>query len=626
MADWNGFKKNGTTYTPNDSTARGWIGTLSNLTTTVKTNIVAAINELVTSISTINGKIPSGASSSNKMATASDVAGKVGWSDAEKYVGYNICPYPYNGTRQLIGTDGTITDNAEYYLSDFVDVDGISSVKVSVGSATGSLAFRIATYDSSKNFIERIGLQPTSLTPVTQALGSTVKYVRFCFEDTSSKNYTQHMVVNSELSNLPYTPYIPNNTELMTWEANAKTGVHQLLNNEGVSGTYATVTITTLANKSFTVNGTAGGNNASYQLMRVTLPKGRYTLSKTGRNDGYYQVVNDAESQELYAAGVNDALIDLSEDTVLKIRFRMLSGAVFNNETFNPLLKLEDDPINTPAPYAMTNEELTNKMFPRSEQAVLGAHNNIIREEGSITRHGVTFTVNADETVTANNTATAEARLEYGYIIYNPGDSLEISGVTNGSYQTYYIGYVFKNEQHQYISEDSVYNGKKVITVPANTKYIVIYCVVQNGYSANNVLFSPLVKFSDDSNDIFSKSSPSNAELAVLLRVEETDVITENEHITLDSSIKKVYTYGRIAYARVRFTLDANSGTGTNVLFKLPHPALATYPLLPITMRSSPFAVVTDCSPYIDGINVVLLGYDLPAGTYDMTFSYIIDL
>ena len=49
------------------------IGALSSLTTTVKTNIVNAINELVTAITGINSKIPNTASSSNQLVTASDV-------------------------------------------------------------------------------------------------------------------------------------------------------------------------------------------------------------------------------------------------------------------------------------------------------------------------------------------------------------------------------------------------------------------------------------------------------------------------------------------------------------------------------------------------------------------------
>ena len=48
MADWNGFKKNGTTYIPNDATARE-------------------------RISTIEGKIPNGTTSSNPLVAAARV-------------------------------------------------------------------------------------------------------------------------------------------------------------------------------------------------------------------------------------------------------------------------------------------------------------------------------------------------------------------------------------------------------------------------------------------------------------------------------------------------------------------------------------------------------------------------
>ena len=62
--DWNGFKKGGDTFIPNDSTSRTAIGTLTNLLTTAKNNLVAAINELFTN--------------------------KVSWDDATNYVGKNL--------------------------------------------------------------------------------------------------------------------------------------------------------------------------------------------------------------------------------------------------------------------------------------------------------------------------------------------------------------------------------------------------------------------------------------------------------------------------------------------------------------------------------------------------------
>ena len=64
------------------------IGALSSLTTTVKTNIVNAINELVTAITGINSKIPNTASSSNQLVTASDVDLGLSISDGKLCVRY----------------------------------------------------------------------------------------------------------------------------------------------------------------------------------------------------------------------------------------------------------------------------------------------------------------------------------------------------------------------------------------------------------------------------------------------------------------------------------------------------------------------------------------------------------
>ncbi len=64
------------------------IGALSSLTTTVKTNIVNAINELVTAITGINSKIPNTASSSNQLVTASDVDLGLSISDGKLCVKY----------------------------------------------------------------------------------------------------------------------------------------------------------------------------------------------------------------------------------------------------------------------------------------------------------------------------------------------------------------------------------------------------------------------------------------------------------------------------------------------------------------------------------------------------------
>ena len=81
MADIKGIELASDIYGLEDETARNKtetntsaIGTLANLLTTVKTNIVAAINEIFESVATIISLIPSTASSTNKLVTADTVA------------------------------------------------------------------------------------------------------------------------------------------------------------------------------------------------------------------------------------------------------------------------------------------------------------------------------------------------------------------------------------------------------------------------------------------------------------------------------------------------------------------------------------------------------------------------
>lgn len=81
MADIKGIELASDIYGLEDETARNKtetntsaIGTLADLLTTVKTNIVAAINEIFESVATIISLIPSTASLTNKLVTADTVA------------------------------------------------------------------------------------------------------------------------------------------------------------------------------------------------------------------------------------------------------------------------------------------------------------------------------------------------------------------------------------------------------------------------------------------------------------------------------------------------------------------------------------------------------------------------
>lgn len=146
-----------------------------------------------------------------------------------------------------------------------------------------------------------------------------------------------------------------------------------------------------------------------------------------------------------------------------------------------------------------------------------GAKNRLnVFATASQTINGVTWTINADGTVTANNTATANSFL---YLIPNNsniafGEETFISGCpAGGSASTYEIQVAMQGgtTYHDYG------NGE---FIPYNYVYRYFVCCVRNGYTANNLIFRPMIcdTWKYVITPVFVPYSPTNAELAALIR------------------------------------------------------------------------------------------------------------
>lgn len=115
------------------------------------------------------------------------------------------------------------------------------------------------------------------------------------------------------------------------------------------------------------------------------------------------------------------------------------------------------------------------------------------------TINGVTFTNNEDGTITANGTASADARLD---LVSHSGETTSFSGLDvyskliysgcpdGGSNSTYGI-------QNTWVSNDFTDNGNGGITNTTDTKYDGYYrfgyaIIIRQGYTANNLVFKPM--------------------------------------------------------------------------------------------------------------------------------------
>lgn len=156
----------------------------------------------------------------------------------------------------------------------------------------------------------------------------------------------------------------------------------------------------------------------------------------------------------------------------------------------------------------------------RSEIAALindGAKNRLnVFATASQTINGITWTINADGTVTANGTATANSFLYLIDVNANIafGEETVISGCpAGGSASTYEIQVAMQGgtTYHDYG------NGEYI---PFDYVYRYFVCCVRNGYTANNLIFRPMICDSWKYNltPVFVPYSPTNAEIMSIIR------------------------------------------------------------------------------------------------------------
>lgn len=146
-----------------------------------------------------------------------------------------------------------------------------------------------------------------------------------------------------------------------------------------------------------------------------------------------------------------------------------------------------------------------------------GAKNHLnVFATASQTISGIDWTINADGSVTANGTATANSFL---YLIPNNtniayGDTTHISGCpAGGSASTYEI-------QVSQTGGTTYHDYGDGEIIPHDYVYRYFVCCVRSGYTANNLIFRPMIcdLWKYLITPVFVPYSPTNAELAALIR------------------------------------------------------------------------------------------------------------
>lgn len=148
------------------------------------------------------------------------------------------------------------------------------------------------------------------------------------------------------------------------------------------------------------------------------------------------------------------------------------------------------------------------------------------------TVNGVTFTVNDDGSVTANGTATAQARLLFkSNLVFDEDTILSIKGTTNSGVSGWYSG-------------GNVLGSEK--TVPAGTSYGEFFIFVNAGVTVNNVTVYPMIRSADITDGTYEPyvddvdTRLQKIDDSILNTLEEIDANTSEENIAGALAVKSL--------------------------------------------------------------------------------------
>ena len=122
--------------------------------------------------------------------------------------------------------------------------------------------------------------------------------------------------------------------------------------------------------------------------------------------------------------------------------------------------------------------------------------------------NGVTFTVNADKSITVNGTATSMVQMSLGDIAEN-GSYILTGCPSGGSTSTYMLSLTFFRTDGTKTYSDETGNGRSIVF--DSEKHIRIKFLIQinSGVTVSNLTFYPMLRYADILDDTYEPYQPS---------------------------------------------------------------------------------------------------------------------
>lgn len=240
------------------------------------------------------------------------------------------------------------------------------------------------------------------------------------------------MITLATDSDTTYRPYVPTNSQLLSYKDNGVLGAKNLLDcsletlkkknpNLAWNGNTCTVNglkITINNDNSITISRVEVSNSDTWVNLTTVgdMPEDNYILSgcPVGSGESTYAIATRNSNNELLFVDENGYTGRFPKSTSSITLYIKRGNNPSSPVTFYPMVRLASDTDPTYQPYAKTNTELTKDTKGLTDNQFGNSCVNLLENEGSsVVTEGITFTVNADKSVSAYGTLEANKNVVF---------------------------------------------------------------------------------------------------------------------------------------------------------------------------------------------------------------------
>lgn len=238
-------------------------------------------------------------------------------------------------------------------------------------------------------------------------------------------------------------------------------------------------------NSAVILSGVATQENALQLPDSFSLPKGTYTVSVVNLNSSDRVYLRNQTNGEVIINHIKPTApktFTLTEDAEIRTYIVFKENSTYNNT--NVQIQIEHGEAAT---------EYTPYIDPATITLTSCGKNIHQCKAKTQTINGVTFTVNADGSVTANGTATKATFIGLGSLSVKVGEKYRLSGSPAGSGFDTYLLYIHNNT-----TGSDIYDLGEGKTFTANAGDLGLTIAVYANTTVNNLTFKPMVVYGEE--------------------------------------------------------------------------------------------------------------------------------